>query len=151
MLDGTFDDELFVEALQAGSALDPALSLEVGRARADAVVTDAAPAFEGDALRFLREEASRFYRDRSTYGASSVELSPAKAVVRFVASEAFVRRAGDAQNRAPDLVQGYLERAVEIVSGTAQAARYVGHAPRIDARFDRPMVNLIFEFDLDAA
>lgn len=152
--DARFPDELFVEALNVADAHDRegegALALAVGHARADALVPETAAAYGGDALRFLREESARFYLGRTSYGASSVEVAPSKAIVRLVVPEHFARRLGEAPNRGPCVAHGFLERAVEIVSGTKQSPRYVGHAPRIDARFDRPMVNLVFEFDLAA-
>ncbi len=150
--DARHPDELWIEALNAADDRDRegdgALALAVGHARADALVPETAPGYAGDALRFLREESGRFYQGRTSYGASSVEVAPAKAIVRLVVPEHFARRLGDAPNRGPVVAHGFLERAVEIVSGHKQSPRYVGHAPRIDARFDRPMVNLVFEFDL---
>ena len=63
--------------------------------------------------------------------------------------EHFARRLDTVPNRGPMLVAAFLERGIELVSGTPLVPRYNGHAPRIDARFDRPMVNLLFEFDLE--
>ncbi|MBI2391298.1 MAG: hypothetical protein HYV09_17040 [Deltaproteobacteria bacterium] len=150
--DALFPDELFLEALVAADdALaggSGALATAVGRARADALVGPAAPSLGGDPFRFLKEAASLFYERRTNYGAASVELVPRKAILRLVVSEALARRLG-ARNRGPLLAGAFLERGVELVSGTTQAARYIGHAPRIDTRFERPMVNLMFEFDLD--
>jgi hypothetical protein len=51
--------------------------------------------------------------------------------------------------RGPLLPAAFLERAIELVAGEPHVPRYTGHAPRVDARFDRPMVNLLYEFDLD--
>ena len=146
-------DDLFVAVLnEADDALcngNGDFARAVGRARADAIVGPRAKEFAGDALRFLKEGASLMFEGRANYGASSVELVPKKALLRIVAPEHLARKTGDVANRAPMLAAAFLERAVELIAGEAQTARYLGHAPRIDSRFDRPMVNLLFEFDLD--
>ncbi len=149
--DALFSDELFVDVLVAAddaiAAGSGTLVREVGAARADAKVD--LEAFKDQPLTFLKEGATSFYEGRSNYGAASTEISPNRAVVRLVAPEHYARRGSDAPNRAPLLFQGFLERAIELLSGVAQPARYAGFAPRIDARFERPMVNLLFEFDLE--
>jgi hypothetical protein len=155
--DGAFEtdmpDSVFVNALNdaddaiAGGNGD--LARAVGIARADAIITPRADDFGGDPFRFLKEGASLVFEGRANYGASSVEVAPKKAVLRVVAPEDYARKNGDAPNRAPLLAAAFLERAIELIAGEGHAPRYIGHAPRIDSRFDRPMVNLMFEFDLD--
>jgi hypothetical protein len=147
-------DDLYAEALQIADRLDGSgageLARAVGLARADAIVGPVRARFDDDPLKFLREGANLFYEGRATYGATSVELTTTKAVVRLVMPEHHARRASDLANPAPTMAGAFLERSVEIVAGAPHAPRYTGHAPRIDARFDRPMVNLLFEFDLEA-
>lgn len=151
--DESVPDQLFVEALNVADDRlgqgDGSFARALGRARADALVAPVVAELGGEPFRFLKEGANRFYADRATYGASSVELVPKKAVLRMVVPEHFARRLDDAPNRGPILVSAFLERGIELVSGAPLVPRYNGHAPRIDARFDRPMVNLLFEFDLE--
>lgn len=151
--DASVPDHLFVEALNVADDLlaggDGSVARAVGRARADALVGPIAAELGGEPFRFLKEGANRFYESRATYGASSVELVPRRAVLRMVAPEHFARRLDDVPNRGPLLVSAFLARGIELVSGAPLVPRYNGHAPRIDARFDRPMVNLLFEFDLE--
>lgn len=151
--DSDSSDDLFVAVLnEADDALCNGtgdLARAVGVARANAIVGPRVKEFAGDALRFLKEGASLMFEGRANYGASSVELVPKKALLRIVAPEHLARKIGESPNRAPLLAAAFLERAVELIAGEAQTARYLGHAPRIDSRFDRPMVNLLFEFDLD--
>lgn len=152
-LDADSPDDAFIAALNdaddevAGGSGD--LARAVGRARADAIVAPRVAEFGGDPFRFLKEGASLLFDGRANFGATSVEVAPKKAILRVVAPEHAARKSGDAPNRAPILAAAFLERAIELVAGEAHAPRYIGHAPRIDSRFDRPMVNLIFEFDLD--
>lgn len=146
-------DALFLEALATADDIlasgNGDLATALGEARADAELADAAKEFEGDPLRLLREGASRFYRERANYGATSLEVTSNKAIVRFVVAEEWARKTGDRPPRGAPFITGFLERAVEIVTGTRLPARYSGAAPRIDTRFDRPMMNLVFEFDLE--
>ncbi len=155
--EGAFDvdtpDEAFVAALNAADDVvahgSGDLARAVGRARADAIVAPRVAEFGGDPFRFLKEGASLLFDGRANFGASSVEVAPKKAILRVVAPEHAARKSGDAPNRAPILAAAFLERAIELVAGEGHAPRYIGHAPRIDSRFECPMVNLMFEFDLD--
>lgn len=149
----TFPDDLFCEALQtADEALaggDGSVARALGRARADALVGRRAGELGGDSFRFLKEGASTFYEGRATYGATSVELAPKRVILRMVVPEHCARRVDAKPNRGPLLASAFLERGIELISGATLVPRYTGHAPRVDTRFDRPMVNLLFEFDLD--
>jgi len=146
--DDIFHDALLAadDVLQSGNG---DLVRAVGVARANAIVAPIASSFDGDPFRFLKEGASLVYQGRANFGASSVEVAPKRAVLRLVAPDHVARKNGEAGPRGPLLVAAFLERAIELVAGEPQVARYTGHAPRVDARFDRPMVNLLFEFELD--
>jgi hypothetical protein len=134
-------EELFVAAL---SMLDEATIRALGEARADASLK--AEQFAGDPLRMLKVGAACFYEHRSNYGATSLELTPKKAIVRFLVSELLARSPA-----TPILLRGFLERAVEKVVGEHMNARFAGNTPRIGgSRFDHPMYNAVFEFDLEA-
>lgn len=140
-------DDVFVNALNDADDQVPGVARALGVARADALI--APDDFDGDPFRFLKEGASRVFQERSNYGASSVELSPKKALLRLVAPDHAARKIGDVANRVPVMAGAFLERAIERIAGEPQIPRYLGHAPRVDMRFDRPMANLLFEFDLD--
>lgn len=146
-------DEIFHDALLAADDIlehgSGELVRAVGYARANAIVSPIVASFESDPFRFLKEGASLVYQGRANFGASSVEVAIKRAVLRLVAPEHVARRTGDAPARGPLLAAAFLERAIELVAGEPHVPRYTGHAPRVDARFDRPMVNLLYEFDLD--
>jgi hypothetical protein len=152
-LEALVSDDIFHEALiTADDVLDNGsgeLVRAVGVARANAIIAPIADSFDSDPFRFLKEGASLVYQGRANFGASSVEVAPRRAVLRLVAPEHAARKTGDAPPRGPLLVAAFLERAIELIAGEPQIARYTGHAPRVDARFDRPMVNLLYEFELD--
>jgi len=152
-LEELISDDIFHDALLAADDVlengSGELVRAVGVARADAIVAPIAASFEGDPFRFLKEGASLVFQGRANFGASSVEVAPKRAVLRLVAPEHVARKTNEATARGPLLVAAFLERAIELIAGEPQTARYNGHAPRVDARFDRPMVNLLYEFDLD--
>lgn len=144
-------DEMFVNALNDADDLFSAgngeLARAVGVARAEALVN--AESFEGDPFRFLKEGASSIFDGRSNYGASSVELAPKRALLRLVAPDYAARKMDEVPNRLPMMASAFLERAIERIAGEPQVPRYLGHAPRVDMRFNKPMANLLYEFDLD--
>lgn len=149
--DAVVPDDRFCAALEAATDAHPELARAVGRARAEAIVSPRVAALDGDPFRFLKEGASSFYEGRTTYGATSVEVLGDRAILRMVAPERFARRPGEGPNPGPTLAAAFLGRGLELVSGLSREPRYNGPAPRIDERFDRPMVNLLFEFELDSA
>jgi hypothetical protein len=142
--DSDVPDSQFVDALNAHGE---EVARAIGVARATALIQP--DDYGGDPFRFLKEGASLVFAARSNYGASSVEVAPKKALLRLVAPEHSARKVGDAPNRVPVLASAFLERAIEVIAGEPHVPRYLGHAPRVDMRFDRPMVNLLFDFDLD--
>lgn len=147
-----FREKMYFLALHAADARfgdDGSFAHSLGVARANAALVADKAEFEGDPLRFLRLGASAFYRDFLNYGATSLELVPKRAIVRFVLSELFTIKRDEGPNRTPNLLLGFLERAVEVLGGEAQGARYTGHALRADTRFGRPLYNQHYEFDLD--
>lgn len=149
-VDAIVPDDRFSAALEAAMDAHPGLPRAVGRARAEANVGPNASTLAGDPFRFLKEGASLFYEGRATYGATSVEVLGDRAVLRMVVPERFARRPAEGSNPGPSLAAAFLSRGLELVSGLSREPRYTGPAPRIDERFDRPMVNLLFEFELDA-
>jgi hypothetical protein len=124
-------------------SLDEETVRALGEHRADASLD--ADEFTGDPLRMLKVGASCFYQDRSNYGATSLELTPKKAIVRFVVSEGLARSPA-----TPVLIRGFLERAVEKVAGERMTARFAGNTPRVGGRFNAPMFNSVYEFDLES-
>ncbi|MGZ3453084.1 MAG: hypothetical protein ACXWUG_01350 [Polyangiales bacterium] len=135
----TVPEEQFVDAL---GTLDEDTVRALGEARADASLKP--DEYQGDPLRMLKLGASSFYEDRCNYGAASLELTPKKAVVRFLVSDRMARSPS-----TPILIRGFLERAVEKVVGEHMIARFAGNTPRVGGRFESPMYNSVFEFDLD--
>lgn len=156
---GVSSDACWVEALDAADALasagvveaSGALSRAVGARRFEALWGgDEAARFEGDPIGFLRAEAASFYRFRATYGAASLEVAPRKATIRFVASGAWLRRADGRPSVAPLAPLGFLDRAVERLSGAPRPGRYLGPARRADALAGVELFNLLYEYELDA-
>ena len=147
-----FDEQLYAQALHALDGKlgdDGTFARAVGRARGDAVLATERATFDGDPLRFLKLGAGEFYRERLNYGASALELTPKKAILRFIFSPHLTLKIGEANNKGPLVVLGYLEHTVSELAGDPQSARYTGNAKRADTRFGQTVYNQHFEFDLD--
>lgn len=154
---GITPDARWVEALDAADALLVAergaapgtLARALGAARFDALCGDAEARFAHDPIGFLKTDAASFYRLRASYGAASLEVAPRRATVRFMASEAWLRRADGRPSVAPLAPLGFLDRAVERLSDAPRAGRYVGPARRADALAGVALFNLVYEYELD--
>jgi hypothetical protein len=92
--DESIDEDLLVEAL---GKLDEETIRAVGEARADSSLK--AEEYAGDPLRMLKLGASCFYEDRSYYGATSVELTQKKAIVRATSPTRWRRSATSSRAR----------------------------------------------------
>lgn len=151
-LSAAFEEKLYASALHALDEKlgdDGSFAREVGRARGEAVLATERATFEGDPLRFLKLGAGEFYRDRLNYGASSLEITGKKAILRFIFSHHLTLKIGEANNKGPQVVLGYLEHTASALAGDKQPARYTGNAKRADTRFGQTVYNQHFEFDLD--
>jgi hypothetical protein len=147
-----FDEKLYAQALHALDEKlgnDGTFAREVGKARGEAVLATERATFEGEPLRFLKLAAGDFYRDRFNYGASSLELTDKKAILRFIFSPHLTLKIGEISNKGPLVVLGYLEHTASVLAGAEQPARYTGNAKRADTRFGQTVYNQHFEFDLD--
>jgi hypothetical protein len=134
------DEKIYAAALHALDEKlgnDGTFAREVGRARGEAVLATERATFEGDPLRFLKLAAGEFYRDRLNYGASSLELTGKKAILRFIFSPHLTLKIGENNNKGPLVVLGYLEHTASELAGDKQPARYTGNAKRADTRFGR--------------
>ena len=147
-----FEEKLYAGALHALDdklGNDGGFARDVGRARGEAVLATERATFDGDPLRFLKLGAGEFYRDRLNYGASSLEITGKKAVLRFIFSPHLTLKLGELANKGPLVVLGYLEHTASELAGDKQPARYTGNAKRADTRFGQTVYNQHFEFDLD--